>query len=59
MDDLHLEVDLFFGPCNDPTCPGAILSAAQRPRVDLGWPSKDYLHVIRGGRDESGFGDVE
>ena len=23
MDDLHLEADRIFGPCNDPTCPGS------------------------------------
>ena len=21
--DMHLQADLFFGPCNDPDCPGA------------------------------------
>ncbi|GAW54764.1 hypothetical protein [Nocardioides sp. PD653] len=59
MDDLHLQADLFFGPCNDPDCPGAVFSDAQRPRVDLEWPTKDYLHLIRGGRDQSGFSGSE
>lgn len=48
MDDLHLEADLFFGPCNDPDCPGGRLSSTPDPRVDLGWAQDEQLRLIRG-----------
>jgi hypothetical protein len=43
--DLHLEADLFFGPCNDPNCPGAVL-ASRESRPDLAWPTRDHLRLI-------------
>lgn len=39
MDDLHLQADLFFGPCNDPDCPGAKLAHATT-RLELVWPQR-------------------
>ncbi len=45
MDDLHLEADLFFGPCNDPDCPGSRV-AADRPAVDIHWPLRNHLRLV-------------
>ena len=45
MDDLHLQADLFFGPCNDPECPGALL-ASGKPRLELVWPSREQGQLI-------------
>jgi hypothetical protein len=46
MDDLHLEADLFFGPCLDPSCPGSKLATDRGPVVDLSWPSRDHLRLV-------------
>jgi len=43
--DLHLEADLFFGPCNDPACPGSRV-AADAQAVDLHWPQRDHLRLV-------------
>ncbi|MEP9385575.1 hypothetical protein [Nocardioides sp. KR10-350] len=48
MDDLHLEADLFFGPCNDPDCPAVQLIESGRLRVDSGWPNRNHLRLITG-----------
>lgn len=40
MDDAHLQADLFFGPCNDPDCPGARLASGE-PRLELVWSAPD------------------
>ena len=40
MDDLHLQADLFFGPCTDPDCPGAEL-ASGKPRLELVRPPRE------------------
>lgn len=48
MDDLHLEADLFFGPCNDPDCPAVRLIESGQLRVDVGWPHRDHLRLIAG-----------
>jgi len=45
MDDPHLEADLFFGPCNDPDCPGAALAARER-RLELVWPTREQQQLI-------------
>lgn len=46
VDDLHLEADLFFGPCNDPPdCPGSRV-AADRPAVDIHWPLRNHLRLV-------------
>lgn len=47
MDDLHLEADLLFGPCNDPDCPSATLSARE-PRLELVWPTAEQQQLIGG-----------
>jgi hypothetical protein len=44
-DGLHLEVDLMFGPCNDPSCPGSKLATAEVP-VDLSWPKREHLRLV-------------
>lgn len=46
--DPHLEADLFFGPCNDPDCPGAVL-APRRPRLELVWPTHAQGRLIEDG----------
>ena len=56
MDDLHLEADLFFGPCNDPDCPAVHLIENARLRVDHGWPNRDHLRLIAG---EDPYGKTE
>lgn len=43
--DPHLEADLFFGPCNDPDCPGSRV-AADRPAVDIHWPLRNHLRLV-------------
>lgn len=47
MDDLHLEVDLFFGPCNDPECPGSRFVGRER-RLDLAWPTREQQRLMDG-----------
>lgn len=47
MDDLHLEADLFFGPCNDPDCPAAALAVRPR-RLELVWPTPEQQELIEG-----------
>ena len=47
MDDPHLEADLFFGPCNDPVCPGSRL-APREPQLELVWPTRDQQRLIEG-----------
>lgn len=44
MDDLHLEADLFFGPCTDPDCPAAALAARER-RLELVCPTREQRQV--------------
>ena len=61
MDDLHLEADLFFGPCLDRSLAQQVpLEAGQLgvgepvgaqvghrgPVVDLSWPSRDHLRLV-------------
>ena len=46
--DLHLEADLFFGPCNDPNCPGAAL-APRQPRLELVWPDRAQQRLMEDG----------
>ncbi|MEV5003928.1 hypothetical protein [Nocardioides sp. LML1-1-1.1] len=46
--DLHLQADLFFGPCNDPDCPGAAL-AARQPQLELVWPTRAQERLIEDG----------
>lgn len=55
MDDLHLQADLFFGPCNDPDCPGAKLASGHsgRPRLELVWPSCGQRSLIDGGENDA------
>lgn len=47
MDDLHLQADLVFGPCNDPDCPGAALAAGER-RLELVWPTREEQQLTDG-----------
>lgn len=47
MDDPHLQADLFFGPCNDPACPGSRYGSS-RPRLELVWPTPEQVHLIEG-----------
>lgn len=44
MDDLHLQADLFFGPCNDPDCPGT--QATTKPRLELIWPTREQTQLL-------------
>jgi hypothetical protein len=46
MDDVHLQADLFFGPCNDPDCPGAQWASGKKPRLELVWPTRDQRDLI-------------
>lgn len=48
MDDLHLQADLFFGPCNDPECPGAQLASEQpgNARLELVWPTRKARSLL-------------
>jgi len=48
MDDLHLQADLFFGPCNDPECPGALLASGKpgKARMELVWPTRDHRSLV-------------
>lgn len=47
MHDPHIEADLFFGPCNDPDCPGQALAARVRP-LELVWPSREQWRLVEG-----------
>lgn len=47
MDDLHLQADLFFGPCNDPECPAAQL-ASHEPRLELVWSKSWHQQLLQG-----------
>lgn len=48
MDDLHLQADLFFGPCNDPDCPGTQLASERlgKARLELVWPTREQRDLI-------------
>ncbi len=45
MDDLHLQADLFFGPCNDPSCPGSRYGSSPR-RLELVWSNPEQQQLI-------------
>lgn len=45
MNQLHLEADLFFGPCNDPSCPGSRL-VSREPQLELVWPTNEQQRLI-------------
>lgn len=47
MDDPHLEADFFFGPCNDPGCPGSRYALPPR-RLELVWPTPEQQRLIKG-----------
>lgn len=53
MDDLHLEADRIFGPCNDPTCPGSSPMTGRTTRLDLDWPGRGHLHLVRDDEDRA------
>ena len=53
MDDLHLEADRIFGPCNDPTCPGSRPTRGRTARLDLDWPGRGHLRLVRDGEDRA------
>lgn len=48
MDDLHLQADLVFGPCNDPSCPGSHHGSSPQ-RLELVWPSPTQERPIEDG----------
>jgi hypothetical protein len=53
VDDLHLEADRIFGPCNDPTCPGSRPAPGREARLDLDWAGRGHLRLVRGGEDRA------
>ena len=53
MDDLHLEADRIFGPCNDPTCPGSNSAAGRDTRLDLDWTGRANLRLVTDGEDRA------
>lgn len=46
LDELHLEADRLFGPCNDPGCPGSRQQAAPGLRR--------HLQLVRDAESASG-----
>lgn len=52
MDDLHLQADLFFGPCNDPACPGSRYGYSRR-RLELVLPPPKQQPFVTGVEDQS------
>ena len=52
MDDMHLEADRIFGPCNDPTCPGSSSAAGRDARLDLDWTGRANIR-LRDGEDRA------
>ena len=53
MDDLHLEADRLFGPCNDPACPGSRPTTDRAARLDLDWPGRGHLRLVRDSEDRA------
>lgn len=57
VDDLHLEADRFFGPCNDPSCPGSRPEAEHAARLDLDWTGRGHLRLVPDTEDRAAEGD--
>lgn len=53
MDDLHLEADRIFGPCNDPSCPGSSTAAAHATRPDRDGSWRGHLRLVGDSTDHA------
>jgi hypothetical protein len=57
VDDLHLEADRIFGPCNDPTCPGSRSTVEHDARLDLDWTGRVHLRLVTDAEDRTSGAD--